>query len=82
VRPLVHYPSVKLAVEGDERNLRQVDPMDLLEDLLSYTRIRCRQFLPVEGIQSMVAVEGNIIGWHLVALERRGIVWVIAIAPI
>ena len=51
------------AVEHDERKLRQVDLMDLIEDLLPHARIRCRLFLSVEGIQAWVAVEVKV-GCH------------------
>src|SRR6516164_4545224 len=68
------------AVEHDEREVRQVDLMNLLEDLLPHAWIRCRQFLLVEGIQVRVAVEGNVISmrWDLVARKQRGIVGVVA----
>src|SRR5260370_39168669 len=54
--------------------------MDLIKDLLPHARIRCRQFLPVEGFQGRVAVEVIVasLGWGgLVAREKRGIVGVI-----
>jgi hypothetical protein len=35
--------------------------VDLLEDVLPRTRIRCRQFLLVEGVQSRVAVGANVL---------------------
>ena len=58
VRPLAHHREAsRRAVECDEGELRQVDRMDLTEDLLPRTRIRCRQFLCVEGVQGRVAVE-------------------------
>jgi len=51
VRPLVHHREAsRRAVECDEGELRQVDRMDLSEDLLSRACIRCRQFLCVEDI--------------------------------
>jgi len=55
---LAHHRQGERAEERDERKVRQVDVMDLLEELLPHSRIRCRQFLPVEGIQGMVAVQG------------------------
>src|SRR6266581_6910380 len=83
MRSLAHDREVCRAVERDEGELRQVDGMDLTEDLLPRARIRCRQFLCVEGIQGRVAVEGNVLslGRDLVAREQDGIVGVIAIAP-
>src|SRR5947209_6830520 len=53
--------------------------MDLTEDLLPQSRIRCRHFLCIEGIQGMVAVEGDVLslGWKLVTREQAGIVGVI-----
>ena len=59
------------AIERDERQLSQVDLMDLTEDLLPLAHIRCRQFLCVKSIQGMVAVEGDVgptsIGRDLIA---------------
>ena len=68
------------AVEHDEGEVRQVDLMNLLEDLLPHAWIRCRQFLLVEGIQGRVAVEGNVLSmrWDLVARKQGGIVGVVA----
>src|SRR5438876_5586685 len=60
VRPLAHDREIIQAVEYDERELRQVDLMDLHEDLLPRAWIRRRLFLVVEGIQRLVAVEGNV----------------------
>src|SRR6266566_3502819 len=80
VRPLAHDREIIQAIEYDERELRQVDLMDLHEDLLTRARIRCRQFLCVKGIQGRIAVEGQVlsIGRDLVAREQDGIVGVIA----
>ncbi len=80
VRPLAHHVDVRRAVEYDERENCQVDLMDLIEDLLPHAWIYCRLFLPVESIQSMVAVESKVdsLGWELVARQHRGIVGVIA----
>src|SRR2546421_1267030 len=60
VRPLAHDREIIQAVEYDERELRQVDLMDLHEDLLPRAWIRRRLFLVVEGIQRLVAVEVNV----------------------
>ena len=48
VRPLAHDREVCWAVEHNEGVLRQVDLVDLMEDLLPLARIRCRQFMCVE----------------------------------
>src|SRR5437016_3113127 len=55
VRPLAHDREVCRAVERDERVLRQVELVDLCEELLPLARIRCRQFLCVETIQGRIA---------------------------
>src|SRR5947209_19204636 len=60
VRPLAHDREIIHAVEYDERELLQVDLMDLHEDLLPLAWIRRRLFLLVKGIQRMVAVEVNV----------------------
>src|SRR5437764_15221372 len=82
VRPLAHDREIIHAVEYDERELRQVDLMDLHEDLLPRAWIRCRQFLLVKGIQGRVAVEVNVrstsLRRDLVTQEHPGIVGVIA----
>src|SRR5205809_1611020 len=82
VRPFVHRRYVKRAVECDERQLRQVDLMELLEDNLPHARVPCRQFLLEEGIQGRIAVEVKVLsfGWELVARKLDRIVGVIAIA--
>ena len=58
-----------LAEERDERELRQVDLMDLKEELLSQAWVRCRLLLLIESIQGRVAVEGKVpsVGRDLVA---------------
>jgi hypothetical protein len=80
VRPLVRQRKACWTVEHDEGELRQVDPVDLHEDLLPYSRICCRLFLSVEGIQGRIAVEVNVVSLRreLVAREQGGIVGVIA----
>ena len=79
VRPLAHHPIFGRAVEGDEGEVRQVDVMDLDEDLLPQSDIRYRLFLFVESIQGRVAIEVNVrsIGRELVARPTRRIVGVI-----
>src|SRR5690348_10551454 len=78
--PLAHHPNFCRAVKRDEGEVRQIDAMDLDEGLLPQSRIQCRKFLLVEGIQSGIAIEVNIVslGWNLVAREQGGIVRVIA----
>ncbi len=82
VRPLVHQVDVCRAVERDEGELRQVDLMDPMEELLPHAWIHCRLFLRVEGIQGRIAVEVQVgshaFRWNLVAREHEGIVGVIA----
>src|SRR2546423_15038226 len=75
VRPLAHDRWAQRTVEHDEGEARQVDLMDLIEDLLPDARIHCRHFLLVEGSQVMVAVEGKVLslGRDLVARKHRGI---------
>ena len=79
VRPLMYDVDLRRAVEDDEREVRQVDLMDLHENLLPQARIQCRQFLLVEGIQRMVTVEVDVksLGRELVAREQGRIVGVI-----
>ncbi len=45
MRPLVHQHKVCRTEEHNEGELRQVDLVDLLEDLLPHARIRRRLFL-------------------------------------
>ena len=69
VRPLTYDVDLRRAVEDDEREIRQVDLMDLHENLLPQAWIQCRHFLLVEGIQRMVTVEVDVesLGRELVA---------------
>ena len=78
--PLVHHSDARRAVEDDEGEVRQVDGVDLRKDLLPRAGIWCRQFLLVEGVQGMIAVEVSIasIGRELVTREQRGIVGVMS----
>src|SRR6266496_1806435 len=82
VRALAHHRDLWGAVEHDKGELRQVDLVDLCEDLLSHARIHCRLFLFKEGIQGRIAVEGQVssIGRDLVACQQGGIVGVISSA--
>src|SRR2546425_990988 len=79
VCPLAHHRYVDWTVEHDERKFRQVDTMNLHEDLLPLSRIRYFLLLSVEGIQCMVAVEVNIesIGRELIARQYPGIIGII-----
>jgi len=61
VRPLAHDREVCWAVEHNEGVLRQVDLVDLMEDLLPLARIRCRQFMCVEVMPR----------WYLAAKQLR-----------
>ena len=56
VRPLAHYRQVCRPVEGDARELCQVELMNLTEDLLPHGHIRCRLFLFVQAVQRRVAI--------------------------
>src|ERR1051326_7910152 len=71
-----------LAVECDERELRQVELMDLKEELLPQAWIGRRLLLLIERIQGRVAVEIKValhaLGWDLVARQYSGIVGVVA----
>ena len=68
---LMHQRDGWCAVEHNERESCQVDLMDPMEDILPCALIHCRQFLLVQSIQGMIAVEVNIassaLGWDLVA---------------
>jgi len=79
VRPLVHDRWFYRAVEHDERQLRNVDVVDLREGLLPQPRIGCSHFLCVQSIQGMVAVESEVLSIRrdLVTREHAGIVGVI-----
>ncbi len=79
---LVHHRNVCRAVEHNEREIIQVDLMDLMEDILPCALIHCRQFLLIEGIQGMIALEVHVasaLGWDLVACKLDRIVGVIGI---
>ena len=70
VRALAHHRELCPTEEYDEGELRQVDLMDLPEELLPHTVIRCRKFLLVKGIQFLIAIEVNVVlslGWDLIA---------------
>src|SRR6266516_2632586 len=79
VCPSVYYIGFCRAEEHDERQLRHVDLMNLIENLLPQFQVRCRHFLLVEGIQCVVTVEGNVVSlrWDLVAREQKGIAGII-----
>jgi hypothetical protein len=67
----------------NERELRQVDLVDLMEELLPCAEIHRRPFLCVELIQCKVIVKRPVEShWReLFALEQRGIVGVIDKSP-
>src|SRR5215472_3963607 len=69
--PLAYDCYIEREVERDERNIRQVDLMNLLEDLLPQPMIRCFPFLLVEGIQGMVAVEVNVVSVGVKLVARQ-----------
>ncbi len=76
VRALVYHRVDGRTIEHDERVLRQVNLMDLLEDLLAHAGICRGLFLDKQLIQGRVAVEvevasSKVIGrrWELVAGE-------------
>ena len=75
MRPLAHNREVCRAVEHNERELRQVDLVDLMEDQLPFSRICCHPFLCVESIQGRVAVEAQVatssVRWDLVTGEQE-----------
>src|SRR5437764_15393896 len=80
VGPLMHQCLVCRAIEHNERQCRQVNLVNLMEEWLAHPGIHRRLFLPVEGVQRSVAIEREVlsIGGDLVARQYGGIVWVIA----
>ena len=64
MRALAHHRVYGRTVEHDEGELRQVDAVDLLEELLPHARICRGLFLDKEFVQGGVTVE--------VVLSRRG----------
>src|SRR6266581_9647979 len=54
--PFAYDRSIEREVERDERKIRQVDVMNLMEELLPQPRIRCFPLLFVESIQGRVAI--------------------------
>ena len=84
VRPFVRQHKICRAEEHDKGELRQVDLMDLLEDLLPHAGICRRLFLGKELIQGRIAVEVKVesikvIGrrWKLVAGKQTGVIRVV-----
>ena len=57
VRPLVRHREYCPTEEHNERELPQVDPVDLNKDLLAHPRICRRLFLGIQSIQGRIAVE-------------------------
>jgi hypothetical protein len=78
---LPHHPDRLRAVEHDEREICQIDLLDLREDTLTRVYIHCCQLLLVQGVEGWVAVEVNVgsrtLGRNLVAREQLEIVGVI-----
>ena len=79
----MHHRDICRAVEHDERQLNQVELMDLTEELLPCAEIHRRPFLCVELIQSTVTVKRPFESHWLeqFALEQGGIVGVIDKSP-
>ena len=84
VRSLVRQRVPCRTVEHNEGELRQVDLMDLLEDLLPHARICRGLFLSKELVQGGVAVEVKVESikviscrWKLVAGKQAGIIRVV-----
>ena len=61
MRSLAHQRVSCRAVEHDEGVLRQVDPMDLLEELLPHAGICGGLFLGKQLVQAGVAIEVDIV---------------------
>jgi len=61
--PLSNNRYIERKIEWDERKICQVDLMNMTEDLLPLSSIRCFQFLPVEGRQGRIAIIGILIAW-------------------
>ena len=79
VRPFVRQRKICRAEEHDKGELRQVDLMDLLEDLLPHPWICRGLFLGKQLVQGRIAVEVNVEsgGRELVARPQGGIVGVV-----
>src|SRR5207302_4376899 len=84
VRSLVRQRVPCRNVEHNEGELRQVDLMDLLEDLLPHTRICRGLFLSKELVKGRVAIEVKVESikviscrWKLVAGKQAGIIRVV-----
>ena len=75
---LVHG-DVYRAVERGEREVRQIDLVDLVEDLLTHSWISCGLLLREEFVQRRVAVEGKIgsSGRELGASKQRRVIGVV-----
>ncbi len=84
MRALAHQRVDGRTVEHDEGVLRQVDAVDLLEELLAHAGICRGLFLGKQLVQGRVAVEvkiecSKVIGrrWELVAGEQAGVIRVV-----
>ena len=60
MRRILTHSNVDWAIERDKGEIRQVDLMDLVEDLLPGGRISRLLFLREQGIQLLVTVEGKV----------------------
>ena len=79
-----YHRDIEREVERDERKIRQVDVMNLTEDLLPHARICRGLFLSKELVQGGVAVEVKVESikviscrWKLVAGKQAGIIRVV-----
>ncbi len=73
------HRDVRRPVQRDEREVGQVDLVDLVEDLLPRSGIGRRLLLQEQLIQLVVAVEVNVEAsrWKLVATEQRRVIGII-----
>ncbi len=79
MRALVRYRKVLFPVEHDEGELRQVNLVNLPENLLPHARIRRRLFLSKQIVQGTITVEVDIEAGreNLVAGEQVGVIRVV-----
>src|SRR6266566_1597394 len=79
VRTLFDHKHVKWAIQCDEWEVRQVNLMNLIEDILARNWINCLLFLRIEGIQRFVTVEVNVetIRRFLIAGEHQRVISVV-----
>src|SRR5579875_2070268 len=79
MRGVLVHSNVNRAIERDEGELRQVDLVFLVEDVLALSRVSRGLLLQEQLIQAWVAVEGDVetVGRNLVAGKQARIVGVI-----